>query len=28
LMVFSLAGPFVVGALKDVFGWFSKVLSS
>jgi hypothetical protein len=28
LMVFSLAGPFLVGTLKGVFGWFSKVLSS
>lgn len=28
LMVLSLADPFLVGALKDVFGWFSKVLSS
>ena len=28
LMVLSLAGPFLVGALKGAFGWFSKVLSS
>jgi 4-amino-4-deoxy-L-arabinose transferase-like glycosyltransferase len=28
LMVFSIAGPFLVGFFKAVFGWFSKVLSS
>lgn len=28
LMIFSLAGPFLVGVLKGAFGWFSKVLSS
>jgi len=28
LMVLSLAGPILVGTLKGVFGWFSKVLST
>lgn len=28
LMVLTLAGPFLLGALKGVLGWFSKILSS